>query len=105
MRLEAVLALEIRRLLHELIDGAHLVAAVGVGISKEEIRSERHTVAEATAEHLGQRNAPLLSEYVETGELQCGENLCSIVVERRSGVGDEESHFLETSRVAADQIT
>ena len=47
---------------------------------------------------------PSLAEDIEAGELQRGENLRAVVVERRGGVGDQEAHLFEARRVVADQI-
>ena len=50
------------------------------------------------------RHAPLLAEDVEAGELQRGQDLRAVVVERRRRIGDQEAHLLELRRVVADQI-
>src|SRR5262249_19678017 len=105
VRLEPVRSLELTCVIDELVARPNFtVARLRVCISKKQIRRERHTVAHLAAQNVVNRDAPLLSENVETRELQRRQNLGAVVVERRGGVGDEESHLLEPRRIAADQV-
>ena len=90
----------------ELVDRADLAAlpSRGFGVAEEQIRRERHAVAQLAAEDVVDRHAPLLAEDVEAGELQRGEHLRAVVVERRGRVGDQEAHLLELRRVVADEV-
>ena len=75
-----------------------------IGVAEEAVGGKRDAVAQAAAEDLADRNAPGLSQNVETGEFQRGQNLRPIVVERRGGIGDQEAHLLDAGRVVAHQV-
>ena len=50
----------------------------GLDAAREDIEARKSgddAIAQPAAEHLGQRHAPLLPQHVETGKLQCGEDL------------------------------
>ena len=92
-------------MIDQLIDGADLAAAgPRIGIAEETIRGERHAIAQRAAEDLVHRHAPRLAENIEAGELERGEHLRAVVVERRGRVGDAEAHLLEVRRVVADEV-
>lgn len=104
VRPEAEAALQLRRVVDELLDRSHLAAARRrVRVSEEAVGREGHTVAQPAAEDLRDRDAPGLPEDVEARELERREHLRAPVVERRRRVGDRERHLREARRVVADQ--
>ena len=89
----------------ELLQGPHLAGAVyGVGVAEEQVRRERHLIAQAAPEDLGYRHAPGLAQHVEAGELDGGEELRPLVVQRRGRIGDEEAQLFDPPRVAPDEV-
>ena len=104
VRGEAVLCLQRARLADELLGRSHLARAVPIRIAEEQVRGERDAVLQAAAQDLGDRHAPLLAEDVQAGELERGQDLRAVVVERGRRVGDQEPHLLEPRRVVADEI-
>ena len=76
----------------------------GFGIAEEAVGGERDAVAQPAAENLADRHAPGLSQNVEAGEFQRGQNLRPVVVERRRGIGDQEAHLLDARGVVAHQV-
>ena len=56
------------------------------------------------AENVVDGHAPLLAEQVETRELQSGQHLRAVVVERGRRVGDKKAHLFEPRRVVADEV-
>src|SRR5207248_2991188 len=78
---KAVLLLERCRLLHELIGGSYLVLTVRVGIAIEEVGREGDAVAKRAAEDVIHRHVPLLTEQIEAGKFERGEDLRAVVVE------------------------
>ena len=93
---EAVLRLQRAGLRHQLLGGPDLAAAgLGSRVAEEEVRGERHALAQPAAEDLADRHAPLLAEDVEAGELERGHELRAVVVERGGRVRDQEAHLLE----------
>ena len=103
VRSEPVLRLERPCVRDELIRRAHGAVAVGVGVAEEQIRRERHAIADAAAEDVADRHAPRLAEQIEARELERGDDLRAIVVERRRRIGEQEAHVLEAGRIAAEQ--
>src|SRR5690348_985032 len=102
---ESEAALERACVFDELIDGANLArAGFGIGVTEEAIGSERHAIAQAAAEKVADRHAPGLAKNIEARELQCGEYLSAIVVQRSGRVGDEETHLLQPRRIVAHQV-
>ena len=102
---EAVAGLERLRERHELVDAAHLALAVlRARVTEEEIRRERHAVAQPPAEDLRDRHAPLLAQDVEARELERREQLRPVVVERSGRVGDPVAHLLEPCRIVPEQV-
>src|SRR6266511_4872197 len=89
----------------ELLYGPHLARAVyRVRVAEEQVRRERHVVAQAAPEDLGYGHAPGLTQHVETGELDGGEQLRPLVVQRRGRIGDEVAQLFDPSRVAPDEV-
>src|ERR1039457_6120445 len=102
---EAKAAFQGASIFQHLVDGADLaLSGGGVGVTEEAVGGKRDAVAQASAEDLGDRHAPGLSENVEAGEFQRGQNLRAIVVKGRGGIGDEEAHLLEAGGVVPHQI-
>src|SRR5439155_1011293 len=86
----------IQNVSYELLDGSDLAASIlRIRIAKEEIRGEGHPITQAAAKNFRNRQAPLLAQKVETGELDRGENLSAIVIERRRRIRNQETHFFE----------
>ena len=75
-----------------------------LGVAKEEVRRERHVVAQPAAEDFRDRHAPRLAENVEARELERREHLRAMVVERRRRVGDLEAQLLELCRIVSDDV-
>src|SRR5204862_7948035 len=76
-----------------------------VPMADEQVRRERHAVAQLPAEQIVHRPTELLAEDVEAGELEGGEDLRAVVVERCGRVRDLEAHLLELRRIVADEVT
>src|SRR5262245_11066541 len=105
MRGESVLRFQVAGMTKHLLDGAHFPRAIfWIGVSEEAIGCELHAIADATTEDLRDRHAPGLTENIETRKLQRREDLGSIVVERRSGIGDDIPHLFETRGITSDKI-
>jgi len=105
VRGEPVALLERAGLGHELFDRADLPGAVlRVRVPEEEVRGERHPVTQAAAQELGHGHAPFLPQDVEARELQSGEDLRAVVIERRRRVGDDEAQLLDARGIAPEQI-
>src|SRR5690606_27648939 len=102
---ESVPFLETASLVDELFGGTDL-AATGrrIGIPEEQVRRERHLITYPPAQQLRHRDTEVLSDEVETGELDRGKQLSPIVVEARCRIGDRESQRLEHQRIMADQV-
>ena len=99
-----MLALELCRLVHELLDGADFVRPIFVRVAKKQIRRERHAVAKPSTENIGDRHAPALTENVEARKLERGEKLRAVVVKRGGRVGYEKAHLLDARGISAEQI-
>ena len=63
--------------------------------------TRRRAVAELPAQDGVDRHAPGLAQDVEAGELERGQDLGPVVVERRRGIGDAEAHLLDAGGVVA----
>ena len=88
----------------QLIDRPDRAGAVRRGVSEEQVRRKRHAIADAAAENVAHRHAPRLSQQIETRELDRGDHLRAVVVERCGGIGEQEPHLFEPRRIAADEI-
>ena len=92
------------RVRDQLIGRPDRAGAVRRGVSEEQVRREGHAIADAAAENVAHRDAPRLSEQIETRELDCGDHLRAVVVERCGGIGEQKPHLLEPRGIAADEI-
>ena len=94
VRREAVRALELARVLDQLLGRAHLGHAV-VGVAEEQVAGERHVVAQPAAEQVVDRHAEALADQVQARELDRRVDLDPVVVERRGRVADLRPQLLE----------
>src|SRR5206468_11103295 len=102
---ESGLLFQVAGLGDELLHGPHLARAVyPVRVADEQVRRERHVIAQAAPEDLGYGHAPGLTQHVEAGELDGGEQLRPLVVQRRRRIGDEEAQLFDPPRVAPDEV-
>jgi len=104
VRREAVLGLEGARFGDQLVHRAHFTRVVSVWISKEQIRREGNPVAQSAAEDRVDGDPPLLPEDVQARELERGEDLRPVVVERGGGIRDDEPHLLEERWIVPDEV-
>src|SRR5206468_8483807 len=100
---EPVLLLQRARLGYELLRGAHRPCALRVRIPIEQIRRERHSIANPSAEDVADRHAPRLADQVEAREFERGRHLRAVVVKGSRRIREHEPHLLEARRVASDE--
>jgi hypothetical protein len=101
---EAVLLLQSEGVRDELVRRAHLAFARLVGEAEEQVRRERHPVAQLAAEQVVHGHVEVLTDQVQAGELDGGQQLGAVVVEARGRVGDREPQGLQRERVVPDQV-
>ena len=102
---EAVAVFEGTGIFQHLVDSADLSrAGSGVRVTEEAVGGKRDAVAQAATENLRDRDAPGLSQNIETREFQRGQDLGPIVVEGGGGIGDQEAHFLNAGGVVSHQV-
>src|SRR5512133_1168650 len=105
VRRESVRRLERERLGDELVARSYFARSVGrAWITEEQIRCERNVIAQSSADDVADRNTPRLTQNVETCELQRGQHLRAIVVQRRSWISDAKAHLLEPRRIVAEDV-
>src|SRR5580692_3615815 len=103
MRGEAEPPLHVSRGLDPLLDRSYLagpsIQMPRIGIAKETIRGEGNAIAQTPAQNVADGHAPSLAQDIQTCEFQRRQHLRPIVIQRCCRVGDEEAHFLQTSRI------
>src|ERR1043166_7650512 len=92
-------------MLDNLFCRSHLIYVVPrICITKEKIGGKGYSITQTSPEYFRYRNAPPLSNYVQTSKFQCGENLSTIVIKRRGWVGDQKPQLLKPRGVVSNQI-
>ena len=102
VRAEPVRALELARVLDELLGRAHL-GHVRPRVAEEQVGGELDLVAQPAAEQVVHRHAEPLADQVQARELDRRVQLDAVVVQRRGRVADLLPQRLELERVVAAQ--
>src|ERR1051326_3063119 len=92
------------RRFNELLDRSYFFT-LRVRITKKQVRSERHSLAQTPTKNLRNRHAPLLSDNIKTRKLERRKHLRAVVVERSRRIADQKSQLFELRRVMADNVT
>ena len=83
-------------------DGVHGALAVRAGSGRKTYEQTERDRGRS-AEDVAHRNAPRLADEIEARELERRDDLRAVVVERGGRIGEQETHVLDTSRIATDE--
>src|SRR5688572_7334820 len=105
VRRESVLPDELSRVRDDLLRRLFsTVAGLLVAISEEQVRGERHVVAQRAAEQIARADAQLLTDDIDARELDRRVKLRAVVVQRRRWIADLPIQLLELKWIVTDQI-